>query len=261
MDLGFKGKKALVMGSSQGLGAGIARSLAKEGCDLILTARRADVLATLAAEIRKESGVNVEVHPIDLTDTGAVSELCNKIRTEYVPDILINNGGGPPPSTSTGVSNEIWAQSVQVLLYSVIQISEAAVEGMRGKNWGRILTIASSGVQQPIPNLAVSNTVRSAVVGFSKTLASEVGKDGITVNVIIPGKIDTERVSMLDKAASERQNKPIEAVRTQFKANIPVGRYGKVEEFANVATFLVSEQASYVTGHMVRVDGGSIRGV
>ncbi|MCP5371743.1 MAG: SDR family oxidoreductase [Hyphomicrobiales bacterium] len=261
MDLGIKGKTALVFGASQGLGEGIARALAAEGCNLIVGARRTDLLDALARDLAATHGVQVRTQAIDMTDRAAVEDLCARIRDDYRPDILVNNSGGPPPTVSTGVELDVWETSFQSLFFSVIRISEAAVEGMRQRGWGRILTITSSGVVQPIPNMAMSNTVRSSVVAFSKTLAGEVAQDGVTVNVIIPGRIDTVRVGLLDEAAAKRQGKTVDDVRAASRANIPAGRYGRVEEFAAVAAFLVSDPASYVTGTMVRCDGGLIRAV
>ncbi|MBL6959286.1 MAG: SDR family oxidoreductase [Rhodospirillales bacterium] len=261
MDLGIKGKTALVLGASQGIGGAIAAALAAEGCNLVIGARNEEALQANASELSTKHGVEVTPYAIDMTDADAVEALCAKVKDDWTIDILVNNAGGPPPSPSTGVDAKVWQNTIQSLLLSVIRLSETAVEGMRERKWGRILTVASSGVIQPIPNLAVSNTVRSAVVGFSKSLSSEVAKDGVTVNMILPGRIDTARVEQIDAGASKRLGIPVEQVRENFKATVPAGRYGKPEEFASVAAFLASDLASYVTGHLMRVDGGSIRSV
>ena len=259
MDLGIKGKTAFILGASQGLGRAIAERLAAEGADLVLSSRRKEVLDELGASLSKKYGISTQSAPADLTDPASVDALARHIREEFKPDILLNNAGGPPPSLSTGVAQDVWKTSAQSLLFSIIQITEAALENMREKQWGRILTIGSSGVLQPIPNLAVSNTIRGAMAGFSKTLAAEVAGDGITVNVILPGKIDTIRVGQLDTARAKREGKTLEQVRSEIAASLPIKRYGQPEEFANVATFLMSEGAGYVTGQMTRVDGGMIR--
>ncbi|MEH6403657.1 MAG: SDR family oxidoreductase [Sneathiella sp.] len=261
MDLKLNNKTALVLGASQGLGEGIARELAAEGCNLLLAARNVQSLEAIAAELRAAHGIKAEIQAVDMTNLDSVNELCQLIKDRGDIDILLNNAGGPPPSLSTGVASAVWQASVQSLLFSVIQVTEACLEPMKTKGWGRVLTIASSGVVQPIPNLAVSNTVRSAIVGFSKTLSEEVAQFGITVNVIIPGKIDTSRVGQLDQARATRENKELKDVRTALAAAIPARRYGRVEEFAAAAVFLLSERASYTTGHMMRVDGGSIKGI
>jgi len=261
VDLKIQNKTALVLGSSQGLGEGIARELAAEGCNLILAARNQQALTALAAELTEKHGIKAETMAIDMTDTTSVKNLCDTIKTRGDIEILLNNAGGPPPSLSTGVADEVWRNSVQSLLFSVIQVTEACLDGMKAKGWGRILTIASSGVVQPIPNLAVSNVVRSAIVGFSKTLSEEVAQFGITSNIIIPGKIDTGRVAQLDQARANREEKDLDDVRAALAKAIPARRYGRVEEFAAAAVFLLSDRASYTTGHMMRVDGGSIKSI
>lgn len=261
MDLGIKGKTALILGASQGLGRAIAEQLAAEGANLVISSRRLEALEEVASELSGKYGVTVRCDAIDLTDTDALSGFCDRIRSDYMPDMLLNNAGGPPPSPSTGVAPEVWNSAAQGLLFSLIQVTEAAVEGMRSKKWGRILAIGSSGVIQPIPNLAVSNTIRGAMAGFCKTLAAEVAGDGITVNMILPGKIDTARVGQLDTARAGREGKSLEQVRTEIAASLPAKRYGQPEEFANVAAFLMSVPAGYVTGQMTRVDGGMIRSI
>ena len=261
MDLGIEGKWALVLGASKGIGASIARALGEERCNVIIGARNSDGIRKLASEIRIEHGVEVIPHAIDLTDAKAVADLCHKIENDWEVDILLNNTGGPPPSGSRGVSDDVWSESVQGLLMTVIRLTEAAVKGMAARRWGRILTVASSGVVQPIPNLAVSNTVRSAAAGFSKSLAGEVAKDGITVNMILPGRINTGRLTQINTQNAERQGMTLEAFEEASLATIPAGRFGTPEEFAKVAVFLMSDHAGYVTGSMVRVDGGIIKGI
>lgn len=260
MDLGLTGKRALVMGASRGIGRGIARILAAEGCELVTAARNIDRLEEDAEALRSEHGVAVTARHLDLSDQASVDALAEFLAAEGV-DIVINNSGGPPPSGALGVSKDLWRSHFESMVLGLITLTEAAVGPMRAKGWGRILTIASSGVVQPIPTLGVSNTLRSSLVAFSKTLAGEVAADGVTANVILPGRIDTERVAELDGRAAERDNLPITDVRRNAAAAIPAGRYGTVEEFASTAVFLVSVPAGYVTGHVVRVDGGMIRSI
>ncbi|MFY0682736.1 MAG: SDR family oxidoreductase [Thalassovita sp.] len=261
MDLGITGKTALVLGASQGLGEAIAEKLAAEGANLVLVARNAEALEANATRLSKTHGIQAQGISVDLSDPEATAAFASRVRDEIKPDMLVANAGGPPPSVSTGVAQEVWQRSAQMLLFSIIQVTEAAVEAMREKKWGRVLAIGSSGVIQPIPNLAVSNTIRGAVAGFCKTLAGEVAGDGITVNMILPGKIDTARVGQLDTARAGREDKSLEQVRAEIAASLPIKRYGKPEEFASVAAFLLSEPAGYVTGQMTRVDGGMIRSI
>lgn len=261
MNLGIAGKWALVLGASKGIGAAIARALGEEGCNVIIVARDADRIDALAAEISNKTGVEAIACAVDLSDRDAVALLSQKIENDWDIDILLNNTGGPPPSGSLGVSDEIWSASIQGLMMTVIRLSESAVKGMSTRGWGRILTVASSGVVQPITNLAISNTVRSAVVGFTKSLANEVARKGITANVILPGRINTERLKNMNSINAEREGISLEKFEASSIDSIPVGRFGTPEEFAKVAVFLMSDHAGYVTGSMVRVDGGMIKGV
>ena len=176
-------------------------------------------------------------------------------------DILVNNTGGPPPGTVDMPDTAAWKSQIDTMLIRVIEITNLCIEDMKSAGWGRILTVASSGVVQPIPNLAMSNTIRSSLVGWSKSLSNETASQGITVNMLLPGRILTARLAQLDKADAERSGKTVEEVAAAGQATIPAGRYGTVEEFGSVGAFLCSEPASYMTGGLVRCDGGSIRGV
>lgn len=261
MDLRITGKQALVLGASRGLGRAIATSLAAEGCNVILGSRDLDALSDLAKDLGKTYAVETTPVAIDMSDAEAVSDLAGRIEKEFNLDILVNNSGGPPASGPLGVADEVWRDAAQSLVFSVIRLTEAAVKGMRQRGWGRILTIASSGVEQPIEHLAISNTLRSSIVGFSKSLANEVAADGVTVNVILPGRIYTDRTREMNKARATRLGVSFDEALARSATLIPAGRLGRPEEFAAVATFLVSEASSYVTGHKMRVDGGLIRSV
>lgn len=261
MDLGLTGKRALVLSSSRGLGRGIAEAIAAEGADVVLTARSEDKLKVAADAINAAGRGRASYLAADLkTDlatlhAGAVEALGGPV------DILVANTGGPPAATALGADADLYAAQFEAMVLPVIRLAGLALGGMRERGFGRILIVASSGVVQPIPNLVVSNTLRSSLVGWAKTLSAEVAKDGVTVNMILPGRIETDRTGELDAANAKKQASTVEEVAKAARAAIPAGRYGRVQEFADVACFLVSERASYVTGSLVRVDGGAIRSV
>ncbi|WP_312948060.1 SDR family oxidoreductase [Agrobacterium sp.] len=251
MDFMISGKTALVLGASRGLGAAIAKGLTAEGVKVFAAARN------VSAMEETESFIPVSV---DLSDAASVAALITTIKAAGGVDILVNNSGGPKAGPAVGQSKDSWTSAFESMATSIFAVTDAMLEGMIDRKWGRIITIGSSGVVQPIPNLALSNGVRAAVSGWSKTLAGEVARHGITVNMILPGRIDTDRVRELDAGKAEKTAITVEAVQEASRAEIPAGRYGKPEEFAAVAVFLASAHASYVTGSAIRVDGGMIRG-
>lgn len=262
MDLGLRGKRALVLASSQGLGLGIATALCTEGADVMLCGRSEDKLAAAAKALTDGEGGNASYAVADLADTGSADAIVNAAESAMGGvDILVNNTGGPPPGPVAGADSDAWRRQFDTMVVRVIDIANRCAAGMCERGWGRILTITSSGIVQPIPNLSMSNVVRSALVGWNKSLSNELAANGVTVNILAPGRIHTDRVDQLDAAAAERQGKSIDEVRKASRATIPAGRYGKVEEFAAVAAFLCSEPASYMTGGIVRCDGGLIRSV
>jgi len=256
MDLGLKGKRALVMGASRGLGRAIAAAIAAEGADLLLAARNRDRLAQDAKALSEAHGIRAEAVSLDLASDESVDSLIAAAHGTI--DVLLANGGGPPPTGALGVEPALWKANFQTMVYSQIRIIDALVPPMRKRKWGRVIAIASSGVVKPIPTLAISNTLRASLVTFCKTLATEVAADGVTVNVVLPGRIATERVASLDENASRTGDIPIAEVQSRFMSAIPMKRYGKPEEFAAVVAFLAGRGASYVTGSMIRIDGGMI---
>jgi 3-oxoacyl-[acyl-carrier protein] reductase len=257
MDLGLKGRHAFVTGASRGLGRAIAYALAAEGAEVTAAARTGELLRSLADSAAGLSG-NVIARPCDLADSASIASLSDVIgRT----DVLVLNTGGPPPGRAADISDDVWRQQFETMFLSVIRLTRLALPGMRERRFGRIILVVSSGVLQPIPDLGISNALRMALVGWAKTLAGEVASAGITVNCIAPGRIATDRVVQIDRSRALREGVSLEEVERQSRETIPVGRYGDASEFAAVAAFLASNSASYMTGGILRVDGGMIRSV
>lgn len=262
MDLGIKGKRALVLASSRGLGRGIAGALALEGANVLLCGRSGETLEANCKAINAEGKGKADWIWADLGDENFVETAKAGIASKLGGiDILVNNTGGPTPGTTEDMTAERLESYFFSMVLRVITLTNALLPAMKEQGWGRILTVASSGVIEPISNLALSNTLRPALAGWSKTLATEVGRYGVTSNVLLPGSILTGRLDDLDGAAAKRTGKSMEEVRTTKEALIPVGRYGTVEEFSATAAFLCSQPASYITGSLVRCDGGASRSV
>jgi 3-oxoacyl-[acyl-carrier protein] reductase len=250
MDLGLSGKRALVLGASRGLGAAIANALAAEGVTVFAAARSIDVMQATDA---------IKPIQVDLADTASVAALVDTVQAAGGVDILVNNGGGPAAGPAKGQDASAWAEAFDVMALPLFAITDALIGRMISQKWGRIITVGSSGILQPIANLGLSNGIRGAIAGWSKTLAAEVAAQGVTVNMIIPGRIDTDRVRELDAGRAKGTGASVADVQSSSRAEIPAGRYGRPEEFGAVAAFLASTQASYVTGSMIRVDGGLIK--
>jgi 3-oxoacyl-[acyl-carrier protein] reductase len=258
MDFGLKGKTALVLGGGGGLGRAIAKSLATEGANVAVAGIGSTSIDGTVANLKTIGGKCIGLI-WDLADLSVIDANVAKIESELGPvDILINNTGGPPQATAVGQNPALWTTQFQSMVLSVIAITDRVLPGMKSRGWGRILTSTSSGVISPIPNLAISNALRLSLVGWSKTLAREVGKDGITANIVVPGRIGTSRVATLDNAKAKREGRSVEEVAAESQGTIPLGRYGKPEEYADVVAFLASERAAYITGSIIRVDGGMI---
>lgn len=253
MDLKITGKRALVLGGNRGMGLAIARALAAEGAVVTIAARDEKALASAAIEIGA-----VATHPVDLSDTASLPAFAKAVGDI---DILINNTGGPAYGSVIDRDEADWEDGFRSMSLSVIRLTDLFLPAMRARGWGRIVTVVSTGAVQPIPVLGISNTLRAGLIAWSKSLAPEVARDGVTVNVMMPGRVATERVTMTDEATAARENIPVETVRQRSFAQIPMGRYAEPEEIAAVVTFLCSGPASYVTGSIYRSDGGYVRHV
>lgn len=257
MDLGLAGKTALVLGATRGLGRGIGEMLHAEGAKVVFVGRDEARLNEITAALPGAGAVGA-----DISAPGAADDIVAHAKAQLGQiDILVNNSGGPPPTPALGVDQALWRSSFEAMILPLLRIADLVVPDMIARGWGRVLTIASSGVVQPIPNLGVSNTLRSSIVGWSKTLSAEVADKGVTVNVLLPGRIDTDRVRSLDQSAADRRGVSADAAKDAAVSTIPAGRYGTVEEFAAAAVFLASRQAAYITGQCLAVDGGLIKSV
>jgi len=261
MDLGLTNKRALVLGASRGLGAASARALLAEGATVFAAARNEARIGEWIAALPEDQRARARALPLDLADRASVDRLADAVLAEGGVDILVNNSGGPPPGTAREATLEQWTAQFAMMAGHLFHLTQRLLPPMEERGWGRVITIGSSGIEQPIPNLGLSNGVRSAILGWSKTLASEVAAKGITVNMVLPGRIQTERVDELDAANAKKQGKSVEETAAAARALIPTGRYGRPEEFADVVAFLASERAAYVTGSKIRVDGGQTRSV
>ncbi len=261
MDLGLKNKTALVLAGGGGLGRAIAKALAAEGAKVAVAGIGAKSIAATEAALAEIGGKSLGLL-WDLSDLAQIDGHISKIESELGPvDILVNNTGGPPPTTAIGQDPALWSRHFQAMVLSVIAITDRVLPNMRARHWGRVITSASSGVVSPIPNLAISNALRLSLVGWSKTLAREVAKNGITANIILPGRIATDRLKFLDEAKAKREGRSVEDVLAESMGSIPVGRYGKPEEYGDVVAFLSSDRAAYITGSVIRVDGGLIASI
>jgi 3-oxoacyl-[acyl-carrier protein] reductase len=261
MDFGLKSRVALVLGAGGGLGSAIALSLAREGAAVAIADINNEALSATETKIAAAGGRSISV-AWDLADLKQGEMNVALIHRELGGiDILINNTGGPPPTPVAGQDADKWGEYFNAMVLSVIALTDRVLPPMKEKKWGRVITSTSSGVVAPIPNLGLSNALRSTLVGWSKTLAREVAPFGITSNIILPGRIATDRIRFLDDAKAKRENRTVDAVVKESTSSIPLGRYGSPQEYGDVVTFLASERASYITGSIVRVDGGLIAGI
>jgi 3-oxoacyl-[acyl-carrier protein] reductase len=257
MDLGIAGRTALVCAASKGLGRGCAEALAAEGVNLVIVARTAETLEATAADIRRNTGVDVKAVACDITTPegrAAALAACPQ------PDILVNNAGGPPAGDFRQFTHDDWIRALEANMLTPIELIRATVDGMIGRNFGRIVNITSSAVKAPIDVLALSNGARSGLTGFVAGFARKVAPQGVTINNLLPGMFDTDRIVATINAQAKAQDISIEESRKRRMAAIPAGRFGTSDEFGRACAFLCSTHAGYITGQNWLIDGGAYPG-
>ena len=258
MDLGLKGKIAMVAGASRGLGFAVAQALANEGALVSIASRDEQAIKAAAGRI----GGDVLPVAVDVKDAAGIEQWTAETNERFGGvDLLFTNSGGPPAGPAISFDDRAWQDAVDLLLFSTLRMVRAAVPLMQARGGGAILVSTSSSVKEPIPNLGLSTVLRASVSALAKTLALELAASKIRVNQIIPGRIDTDRVKQLDQITATRQGITPEEAKKKSLAVIPAGRYGEIEEYGRVAAFLLSDAASYMTGATVQVDGGLIKSV
>jgi 3-oxoacyl-[acyl-carrier protein] reductase len=262
MDLGLKGKVAMVAGASRGLGYAVARALAGEGVKVSLASRNEASINDAARRISAETYTDTLAAACDVKSADSLAEWHQRTTDKFGGvDLLFVNAGGPPAGVTLSFDDEVWKATFEQLVLSSVRMVRLAVPSMRARGGGAIVISTSTSVKEPVPNLALSNIVRSSVSAMSKTLANELAADNIRVNHLLPGRIDTDRVRELDTIRGKATGASPDDVRAGWEKTIPLGRYGKPEEFASGAVFLLSDAAKYITGASLQVDGGMVKAV
>jgi 3-oxoacyl-[acyl-carrier protein] reductase len=262
MDLGLKGKVAMVAGASKGLGYATAKALAAEGAIVSIASRDKAAIDKAAADLSRETGGTVIATIADVRDAHAITSWAASLEERHGGiDLLYANSGGPPAGSALDIDDRGWQEAFELLLLSSIRLCRAAVPSMRRRGGGAIVVATSSSVKEPLPNLALSNVMRGGVSSLAKTLSLELAKDRIRVNQLMPGRIDTDRLRYLDEVNSKKAGISPEEQKQKALTAIPTGRYGNADEFGRAAAFLLSDAASYITGATLQVDGGLIKGV
>jgi 3-oxoacyl-[acyl-carrier protein] reductase len=262
MDLGLKAKVAMVAGASRGLGYAVARGLAAEGACVSISSRSGDAIEASAKRITAETGSPALATPLDVKSGDGIAIWYDRTVKEFGGvDLLFVNAGGPPAGSALSFDDDAWKNAFELLVLSAVRMVRLAAPSMKARGGGAIVVSTSSAVKEPIPNLALSNVVRSSVSALSKTLANELAGDRIRVNHLLPGRIDTDRVRELDVIRGKANSTSPDEVKAAYSKTIPLGRYGQADEFAAAAVFLFSDAARYITGASLQVDGGLIRGV
>ncbi len=262
MNLHIQDRVALVCGSSSGLGLAIATQLAREGCRVALNGRDTDRLSEAADSVERDTRSRPHSFAADVSDhDAAIGLVADVAGTLGAVDILVPNAGGPPARTFEEASSEEWQHALELNLLSTIRLCQAAIPGMMERKWGRVTCLTSVAAKQPIPGLLLSATARAGVLGFVKSVSNEVAAHGVTVNTICPGYMRTERVKELFKVMAEKRASTVQEIERDLVAQIPAGRIGDPDELAAAVAFLSSEQAAYINGAAIQVDGGYIRGI
>lgn len=258
MDLGIRDRTALVCGASKGIAFAAAEALADEGCALAICSRDEKALSAAAAKL-KARGVPVLSIVADLSTMEGIEAVVKATNDRYAQvDILVANTGGPPTGHALGHDWEAWTKASELLLRSAVELTRAYVPGMRQRKWGRVISITSKAVKEPVPSLVLSNSLRAAVTGYLRTLANEVAVDGVTINTLLPGFTATERLDALAEATTQRTGTSRDDVYAGWIAQTPAGRLGRPEELGATIAFLASEQAGFITGQAILVDGGTV---
>jgi 3-oxoacyl-[acyl-carrier protein] reductase len=261
MDLGLKGKVAMVAGASRGLGFAVAEALAREGATVSMSSSTPASIDEAATRL-SAGGSTVLGTVVDVRNGGQIAAWAQKTVERFGGiDLLFTNGGGPPSGAAISFDDAAWQNAIDLLLFSTLRMVRAAVPSMKQRGGGSILMSTSASVKEPIPNLGLSTVLRASVSALSKTLALELAADKIRVNQIIPGRIDTDRVKQLDEIAGKKQGITTDQAKAKAMAAIPMARYGEAPEYGRVAAFILSDAAAYMTGSTVQVDGGLIRSV
>ncbi|MBM7603611.1 3-oxoacyl-[acyl-carrier protein] reductase [Metabacillus crassostreae] len=262
MELGLKGKNALIIASSQGLGKAIAKKLAEQGVNVMISSRDQSKLENVKKELLELNNGKIICKVCDIKNKNEIQELVATTINELGSiDLLVNNAGGPPAGTFEEMTDEDWQHAFELNLLSYIRMIREVLPHMKENGGGKIVNIASSSVKEPIPGLILSNTFRTGIVGLTKTLASELASYQIVINTVAPGRISTDRVAFLDENAAKKQGMAIEEIQNKVRNTIPLGRYGNPEEFANYVSFLLSDINSYMTGQTFLVDGGMVKSI
>ena len=263
MDLGLKGRVAIVCASSQGLGKATATGFAREGAHVVICSRDTSKLDAAAQEIRREASSGT-VFPVvaDVSSAGQITNLVTETVAKFGRiDVLVTNAGGPPVGLFASLTDEQWEKGFSLNLMSTVRLIRAVVPEMQKRKWGRIINITSLTVKQPLGDLIISSSIRPGIMGLSKILSQQLGKDGILINTVAPGYFLTARQKEIGVARAGARGISVEAYLAEQAKDIPVGRLGDPEELANAIVFLASEKASYISGTVMAIDGGTIRGI